>query len=155
MSIEKKIREMGLAVPTPPKPAGAYVPWVESGIHVFTAGQLPVAEGKLAYQGKLGRDLSVEEGYKAAHICALNCLGVLREALGSLDRVKRVVKVTGFVNSDSEFKEQPQVVNGASELLGQVFGSLGLHARSAVGVSSLPLGAAVEIEMVVEVASGE
>ncbi len=151
MTVEEKLAEMGLSLPTPPKPVGAYVPFVESGNLVFTSGQLPTAEGKLAYQGQVGKDLSLEEGYEAARVCALNCLGVLKEALGSLDRVARVVKVTGFVNSGAGFQQQPQVVNGASELLGALFGSRGLHARAAVGVSSLPLGAAVEVEMLVEV----
>ena len=152
MSYEEKVRQMGLQIPTPPKPVGAYVPWVQTGKNIYTSGQLPVAEGKLAYRGKLGQGMTVEEGYEAARLCMLNCLGVLKEALGSLDRVARVVKVTGFVNSDASFTDQPKVVNGASELLGQIFGDRGLHARSAVGVSSLPLGAAVEIEMVVEAA---
>ncbi len=153
MSVEAKIKELNITIPTPPKPVGAYVPCVRSGLHIITSGQVPVVDGKLMYKGKLGKDFTVEEGYQAARICILNCLGVVQEALGSLDKVKRVVKVTGFVNSEGNFYDQPKVINGASELLGEVFGDMGRHARSAVGVSALPLGAAVEIEMTVEVDS--
>ncbi len=153
MSIIEKAQEMKITIPTPPKPVGAYVPCVKSGIHIITSGQIPVVDGQLLYKGKLGKDFSVEEGYQAARICILNCLGVVQEALGSLDKVKRIVKVTGFVHSDSEFYDQPKVINGASELLVALFGEVGRHARSAIGVNALPLGAAVEIEMMVEIDS--
>lgn len=152
MSVEAKIKEAGITIPVPPKPVGAYVPCVQTGSYIYTSGQLPVMDGKLAYRGKVGRDLTLEEAYQAARICALNCLGVVKEALGSLDKVKRIVKVTGFVHSEGNFYDQPKVINGASELLGELFGEPGRHARSAIGVNALPLGAAVEIEMVVEVA---
>ena len=118
------------------------------GTLVFTSGQLPTENGVLR-KGKLGKDITVEEGYEAARIAALNCLAVVKSLAGSLDRVERVVKVVGFVNCTPDFEAQPKVINGASELLGQVFGDAGLHARSAVGVSSLPLGACCEVELIV------
>lgn len=155
MSVEAKIREAGITIPVPPTPVGAYVPWVQTGTYIYTSGQLPLVEGKLAYRGKVGRDITLEEGNQAARICALNCLGVVREALGSLDRVTRIVKVTGFVHSESSFYDQPKVINGASELLVELFGEPGRHARSAIGVNALPLGAAVEVEMVVEIKTEE
>ena len=153
MSVEAKITELGVDIPLPPQPVGAYVPCLISGNLAITSGQLPMVEGALLYRGKLGRDFSVDEGYKAARICALNCLGVLKSTLGSLDKIKRIIKVTGFVHSENDFYDQPKVINGASELLGELFGDKGKHARSAVGVNSLPLGAAVEIEMMVELES--
>ena len=151
MSAEARIKELNLSIPAPPKPVAAYVPTVTTGNHIYTSGQVPLVEGKLLYKGKLGEDISVNDGYQAARICALNCLGALKEALGSLDKIQRVVKVTGFVNSPGSFSDQPKVINGASDLLVDIFGDRGRHARSAVGVSSLPLGAAVEVEMMVEV----
>lgn len=151
MSYEQRIRELGLELPPAPKPAGAYVPAVQTGNLVFTAGQIPVAGGQMQYKGKVGADLSVEEGYQAARLCALNALAALKAHLGSLDRIARVVKVVGFVQSASGFDQQPKVINGASELLAEVFGAAGQHARSAVGAPELPLGAAVEVEFVVEV----
>jgi enamine deaminase RidA (YjgF/YER057c/UK114 family) len=118
---------------------------------VYTSGQLPVAGGEIRYRGKLGQELSVEEGYAAARLCILNCLGVVRELTGSLNRVERIVKVTGFVAGVEGFNQQPSVVNGASELLGEIFGPSGRHARSAVGVADLPLGVPVEIELVAQI----
>lgn len=151
MSVEDRIRDLGFALPPVPKPAGAYVPGVITGSLCFTSGQSGTVEGKLVYSGRLGAELGVEDGYKSAQIAALNCLAELKWLLGSLDRVKRVVKVTGFVASAPGFGQQPMVVNGASELLEDVFGDNGKHARSAIGVAELPFGAPVEIELIVEI----
>ncbi|MBE3591093.1 MAG: RidA family protein [Firmicutes bacterium] len=153
--IEARLAELGLTLPPVPAPVAAYVPAVRAGRFVYTSGQLPMVEGRLAYQGKVGADLPVEEGYQAARICALNALAALQSAAGSLDRVERIVKVVGFVASAPGFNEQPKVVNGASELLGQVFGEAGRHARSAVACNELPLNAPVEVELVALLAEGD
>src|SRR5919197_783894 len=149
--IEDKLASLGISLPSPPAPAGSYVPVVITHNLVFVAGQIPSEAGQVKFSGKVGRDLSVEAGQQAARLCTVNALAQLKSALGSLDRVKRVVKVTGFVNCDPMFADQPKVVNGASDLLVQVFGEIGKHARAAVGVSSLPLESAVEVEFVVEI----
>ena len=149
--VEQKLRELGLLLPEVPKPVAAYVPGVLADGLVFTSGQLPIVNGELKYKGRLGEDLSSANGYEAAQQCALNCLAVIKQLAGSLNQVEKIVKVVGYVNSAPGFYEQPQVINGASNLLGQVFGEKGLHARSAVGVSALPLNAAVELELVVKV----
>ncbi len=150
MKIEQRIEEMGLTLPEVPAPLAAYVPGQKTGRFIFTAGQLPLQGGELKYKGKLGQDYSVEEGYEAAKICLLNCLGVIKKIAGDLDKVKQVVKINGFVNSDPNFTDQPKVLNGASELCVELFGKNGEHARAAVGSVSLPMGAAVEVEMIVE-----
>lgn len=147
MSAEKKLEELGIVLPAPPQPAGAYTRAVRHGELVFVAGQLPMEEGKVKYLGKVGRELDLDAGYQAARLCALNALSVLRAELGSLDRVVRILRVAGFVASAEGFTAQPKVVNGASELLHQVLGERGVHARLAVGVIELPLGAAVELEV--------
>ncbi|MCG0237747.1 MAG: RidA family protein [Firmicutes bacterium] len=152
MSYEARLRELGIALPPAPRPVAAYVPAVKSGNLVYTSGQLPLVEGKLPFTGKVGAGVTLEQGQEAARIAVLNALAVVREAVGSLDRVTRVVKATVFVASAPGFNGQPQVANGASELLQQVFGEAGRHARSAVGVAELPLDAPVEVELVVEVA---
>lgn len=154
MSAEQRLVELGLVLPEAPRPVAAYVPAVLSGNLLFTAGQLPFRDGKVEYTGKVGAALSEDEGYAAARLCALNCLAVARAALGSLDQVVRVVKVSGFVNSAPGFTGQPKVLNGASELLAEVFGEAGRHARAAVGVAELPLDAAVEVDMVFAVTAG-
>jgi len=130
--------------------AGSYLPAMISGNLVFTAGQIPVIEGKLMATGKLGAEITVEYGAEIAQRCALNALAAVKSVIGDLDRVKQVVKIVGFVSSVPEFTAQPSVINGASEFLQQVFGDAGKHARSAVGVSVLPLDAPVEIELIVE-----
>lgn len=149
--VEQRLQEMGLEVPVPAKPVAAYVPTCRTGNLVFTAGQVPVAGGELQYRGKLGAEVSIEEGYAAARLCALNCLGALKAEIGDLDRITRIVKVVGFVASAEGFTDQPKVINGASELLVAAFGDAGKHARSAVGVAELPLGCPTEVEMIVEV----
>ena len=151
MSIEDKLRQMGLELPEPPKPVAAYVPCVRTGNLLFVSGQVPREKGVLRFSGHVGGNLSIEEGQQAARICALNALSVVRGEVGSLDRVRRIVKLTGFVASAAGFTDQPKVVDGASTLLAELFGAKGQHARAAVGVNELPLGSAVEIEMIVEV----
>ena len=146
---EAKLKEMGIQLPEAPKPLAAYVPATLAGEFAYTSGQIPLAAGELKYKGKVGSDLTEEQGYEAARLCAINCLSALKGVIGSLDKIAQVVKVTGFVNSAPGFSSQPKVVNGASEFLGQVFGDAGKHARSAVGVSELPINAAVEVEMIV------
>jgi len=146
-----RLRELGLTLPTVATPAGAYVPARHSGSLVFTAGQIPLVDGSLAATGKVGAEITPEQGYDLARTCALNALAAVDDLVG-LDAVAGVVKVVGFVASAPGFTGQPGVINGASELLGAVFGDAGRHARSAVGVAELPLGAPVEVELVVELA---
>ncbi len=149
--VAARLAQLGIALPTPPTPVAAYIPWVVTGKLVFIAGQVPFLEGKLQFIGKVGRDFSVEEGQKAARLCALNILAQLNVACGgNLDKVKRCAKVGGFVNCTADFTNMPQVVNGASELLGQVLGDAGKHARFAVGAASLPGGCAVEVDAIFE-----
>ena len=152
MSANQRISDLGIVLPQVATPAGAYVPAVVSGHLVFTAGQIPRVEGKLAATGKVGKDLSAEQAREIARICALNAVAAVKSVIGDLDRVKKIVKVVGFVASDPDFSQQPAVVNGASELLEQIFGDKGIHARSAVGVAVLPLDAPVEVELIVEFA---
>ncbi|MFI7701852.1 RidA family protein [Nonomuraea sp. NPDC049480] len=152
MTPEERLAELGLTLPEVPKPVAAYVPAVRTGNLVYTSGQVPLVEGKLAGTGKLGADLTTEEGAGLARICALNALAALKSEVGDLLRVVRIVKVVVFVASDPAFTDQPKVGNGASELLAEVLGEAGKHARSAVGVASLPLDAPVEVELIAEVA---
>jgi enamine deaminase RidA (YjgF/YER057c/UK114 family) len=148
---EAKLAELGLKLPDVAAPAGAYIPAVRSGNHVYTSGQLPMIDGTLPMTGKVGAEVSAEDAKALAQRCALNALAAVKAELGDLAQVKRVVKVVGFVASAPDFTAQPGVVNGASELLGAVFGEAGRHARSAVGVAVLPLDSPVEVELVVEV----
>jgi enamine deaminase RidA (YjgF/YER057c/UK114 family) len=151
VSAEARIAELGLELPPAPAPVASYVPVVVSGSLAFVAGQIPLAEGRLMWSGKLGADLDVEAGSQAARRCAMQALSVLRDALGSLDRVRRVVKVTVWVASAEGFTDQPKVANGASDLLAEVFGEAGRHARASVGAPELPLGSPVEVEIIAEV----
>lgn len=148
--VEQRLAELGIAIPDVPVPLAAYVPGLVVDHKVYTSGQLPMANGALAYKGRLGDNAQIEDGYAAARQCAVNCLGVVKSLIGDLDRVRRVVKVVGFVNSTADFEAQPRVINGASELLQAAFGEAGAHARSAVGVASLPLGAMCEVEIIVD-----
>ena len=150
MSVETRLAELGLELPEVATPAGSYVPAVISGNLVFTAGQIPLVDGKLMAEGRLGAEISPEQGKEIAQRCALNAIAAVKRVLGDLGRVKRVVKVVGFVASTPEFTAQPSVVNGASELLQAAFGDAGIHARSAVGVAVLPLNSPVEVELIVE-----
>ena len=149
MSVEQRIRELGFELPVAPKPAGSYIPAKVSGNLVFTAGQLPLVDGVLMETGKLGKDIEVERGYELAQRCALNALAAIKGVIGDLDRITDVVKVVGFVASTPDFTMQPKVINGASELLQQILGDKGVHARSAVGVPVLPLDSPVEVELIV------
>jgi enamine deaminase RidA (YjgF/YER057c/UK114 family) len=150
VSASGRLTELGLVLPPVATPAGAYLPAVRSGSLVFTAGQLPLVDGVLAATGKLGAEIDTERGQELARACVLNALAAVDDLVG-LDAVVRVVKVVGFVASAPGFTAQPAVLNGASELLGEVFGEAGAHARSAVGVAELPLGTLVEVELIVEV----
>ena len=154
MHAERKLEALGLSLPPIPQPVANYVPLVRTGNLLFVSGHGPgvVTDGKLSFiQGKLGKDLDVEQGYDAARQVMLNILQSVKQELGDLDKVKRVVKLLGFVNCTPDFPDQPKVINGASDLLVELFGERGRHARSAVGMQQLPFGIAVEIEMVVEV----
>ena len=150
-SYEIKLKSLGLSLPPIPNPVAAYVPAKQAGKLVFTAGQLPMVNGELISKGLLGQDVEVDEANKAARICTLNALAAIKGAIGDLDRIKQVVRVVGYVASVPTFTQQPAVVNGASELLLEIFGENGKHARSAVGMAVLPLNASVEIELTVEV----
>lgn len=151
MKIEKKMIALGLELPETPKPVAAYVPAIKAGDFVYTSGQIPLVKGELNFKGKLGKDITLEQGKEAAKICALNALSAAKSVLGNLDHIEQVVKVVGFVNSAIDFVDQPAVINGASELLKEIFGDNGAHARSAVGVAELPFGAAVEVEMIFKI----
>lgn len=152
-AIDDRLAELGLTVPDVAPPLAAYVPAVRSGSLVWTSGQLPMVDGKLPASGLVGQEVSAEDAADLARICALNALAAAKAEIGDLDQIVRVVKVVGFVASAAGFTSQPAVVNGASNLLGEVFGDAGKHARSAVGVAALPLGAPVEVEVVFEVGS--
>ena len=150
MGIEARLKELGLELPSAARPMANYIPAVRTGNLVFLSGHGPLEKNRLM-TGKLGSDLTVEEGYQAARLVAVGLLGSLKALIGDLERVRRIVKLLGLVNSEPTFVEQPQVINGASDLLVEVFGDRGRHARSAVGTNALPVNIAVEIEMIVEV----
>lgn len=150
-SPEERIVELGLTIPEVAAPVAAYVPTVRTGDHVYTSGQLPFSEGSLPATGKVGAEVTPESAQELAALCALNGIAAVRAEIGDLSRVVRVVKIVGFVASSPDFTGQPGVINGASELVGKVFGDAGVHARSAVGVAALPLDSPVEVEMIVEV----
>ena len=149
--VENRLSELGLVLPDAPKPVAAYIPAKQSGKLVFTAGQLPMVNGELISKGLLGQEVAIEDANKAAQVCTLNALAAIKGVIGDLDRIKQIVRVVGYVASIPTFTQQPAVVNGASELLLEIFGDAGKHARSAVGMAVLPLNASVEIELTVEV----
>ncbi|MDQ0219775.1 RidA family protein [Peribacillus cavernae] len=149
--IEKKLQELGYDLPTAPQPLANYVTVNRTGNLLFTSGQGCFRNGKPVYQGKLGQDISVEQGYDAARITAINLLSVVKAELGDLSKIKKVVKLLGFVSSTSDFYDHPQVINGASDFLVEVLGEKGKHARSAIGTNVLPMNLPVEIEMVIEI----
>jgi len=152
-SVLEKINELGLDLPPAPKPVAAYIPAIRTGNLIFTSGILPMKDGKVMYTKEIGGFLnSVEQGYEAAKLCALNALSVINDITG-LDNIEKIIKVTGYVNSSPSFNEQPKVINGASDLLVNIFGENGKHVRSAVGVNELPLMASVELELIVQVKS--
>ena len=152
MSAEKKLKDLGITLPTPPQPVANYVRAVRAGNFLFVSGHGPYNDGKIKMAGKVGSELTVEEGYQVARNVGLNCLATVKDAMGDLDKVKRVVKLLGMVHCTEDFKDQPKVINGCSDLLVEVFGEIGKHARSAVGMQALPNGIPVEIEMILEVA---
>jgi enamine deaminase RidA (YjgF/YER057c/UK114 family) len=152
MSYEQKLTQLGLALPAPPKPVANYVPVVRVGDLLFLSGVLPSRDGQLIMTGKLGQNLSIEQGMEAARVAVLNGLSIIRHEAGSLDRVKQIVKMVGHIASAPGFTDQPQVLNGASDLLVALFGDAGRHARVAVGAAELPRQAPVEIELIVELA---
>ena len=150
-TIENRLKDLGISLPEAAAPAANYVPFVKTGNQLFVSGQLPMEGGKLDITGKLGADVDLEQGKAAAKLCAINLLAQAKAATGDLDRVSRLVKIVGFVNSTAEFTDQPQVINGASDFLVEAMGDKGRHARSAVSAASLPFGAAVEIEAIFEI----
>ena len=149
--IDARLAELGISLPEVVRPVGAYVPAVRSGSYVYVSGQLPLVAGKLVFVGKVGAEVTPEQGKEAARVSGINALAALASVVGSLDKVKRIVKVTGFVASAPGFTAQPGVINGASDLFKDVFGETGQHARSAIGVAELPLGVPVEVELIAEV----
>lgn len=153
MRVEQRLKDLGITLPTAPKPVANYVPAVRAGELLFTSGVLPMKDGKLAYEGKLGKELSVELGQEAARLAALNALAVVKQELGSLDNVARVVRLTGHVASAPGFVQQPAVLNGASDLLVAIFGAAGRHTRAALGAAELPLNSPIELELIILVHS--
>jgi enamine deaminase RidA (YjgF/YER057c/UK114 family) len=151
-TIDARLNELGIELPPASTPGGNYVPFVRTGNLLFISGQVPMVDGKPAWIGHLGQNITIEEGAAAARVCALAILAQAKVALGGdLDRIKQIVKLTGFVSCTPDFRDPPKVVNGASDLFGEVFGAAGQHARAAVGMASLPSGVAVEVEAVLEV----
>jgi enamine deaminase RidA (YjgF/YER057c/UK114 family) len=150
MSFEQRLRELGVTLPEVAAPVASYIQAVQVDKLVYTSGQIPFVKGQLIYKGVVGKDLTLEEGYEAARVCVLNALAAVKSLAGSIDNIERIIRLTGYVNSVDGFTDQPKVMNGASELLLQVFGEDGRHARSAIGVNTLPLGAAVEVELIVK-----
>lgn len=150
MKIENKLKELDLILPEVPKPVAEYIPAKKMDNLVFTSGQGPIKDGKFIYIGRVGGEVSIEGGYKCAKMCALNCLAAIKSVIGSLDKVDEVVKIKGYVNSAPDFYRQPEVVNGASELIVKIFGEKGKHTRSALGTSVLPGNIPVELEMTVK-----
>ncbi len=149
--IDERLEALNILLPSPPKPVGSYAPVVITGNLAFVSGQIPIRDGKVIYAGKVSKDLSVEDAQRAARLCIINALAQIKTKLGSLDRISKIIRVSGFVNSPPEFTDQPKVINGASDLLFEIFGQKGQHTRIAVGVSSLPLNSAVEIDLIVEI----
>ena len=152
MNIAKKLSELNIQLPAAPDPVGAYVAFKKVGNMLFISGQLPIASDGKIIKGKIGKELTLEDGQKASKLCVINILAQAKKAMnGDLNKIKNCIKITGFVNSDDDFKDQPKVINPASETLSAVFGTKGSHARAAVSVNSLPLGAAVEIDAIFEI----
>ncbi|MEK6526407.1 MAG: RidA family protein [Nitrospirota bacterium] len=151
MSFEQKLIQLGITLPAPPKPVATYVPAVQAGDLLFLSGVIPFRNGKLTVEGKLGRDLTVEQGYEAARIALLNALAIVRSEIGTLDRVRKVVRLVGHVASAEGFVQQPAVVNGASDLLVRIFDDAGRHARVAIGAAELPLNSPIELELILQI----
>lgn len=152
MSVEQKLRELDIELPPAPPAVAAYQPWVRSGNLVFTSGQLPWCDGEITYTGKLGTDLSEADGYQAARLCCINAIAQLKTALGDLEKVRQIVRIEGYVHADAGFRGHPQVLNGASDLVNEIFGERGQHTRLALGINEMPLNAAVQLAMTAEIA---
>ncbi|WZL72529.1 RidA family protein [Clostridiaceae bacterium 35-E11] len=153
MKIESKLKELGIELPSCPQPAASYIPAVLADKFIFVSGQTPKDDTTLLYKGKLGKDLSIEDGYNASKLCALRCISALKAIVGDLDNIEKIVKLTGYVNCNDTFEKQSLVINGASEFIEEVFGDKGKHARVAIGVNALPGNAAVEIELMAQIVS--
>ena len=151
--IDDRLNELSIKIPIPPSPAGSYIPVVTTGNLAFVSGQIPMKEGKIIFEGKVPEKQSLESAREAAKICVINGLAQLKTNLGSLDKITKFIRISGFVNSNPEFTEQPKVINAASDLLVEIFGDMAKHSRIAVGVASLPLNSTVEIDMIVEFSS--
>jgi enamine deaminase RidA (YjgF/YER057c/UK114 family) len=149
--IEEKLASLNIILPTPPKPAGSYIPIVKTGNLLFVSGQIPMKGSTVVFQGKVPTNISVEDAQKAAKLCIINALAQIKAEIGTLDKILRIVRVSGFVNSSQDFSEQPKVINAASDLLFEIFGESGKHSRIAIGVASLPLNSTVEIDLIVEI----
>ena len=148
--IEEKIKELGIELPTPPTPAGSYIPVVKTGNLLFISGQIPMENGKVVFSGKVS-DSNLDVAQKSARMCAINILAQIKKEIGELDKVSKIVRLTGFVNSSPEFTQHPKVINAASDLIFEIFGDKGKHSRIAVGVASLPLGSMTEIDAIIEI----
>lgn len=155
MSIEERLRTLGIVLPAAPRPVATYIPASLAGDLLFLSGVLPFQDGKLAFTGKLGKELDIQQGYAAARLAALNALAIIQQEMGSLGQVRKIVRLTGHVASADGFSEQPAVVNGASDVLVEILGEVGRHARLALGAAELPLHAPIEIEMIAQVIVGE
>ncbi|MBI1914539.1 MAG: RidA family protein [Planctomycetes bacterium] len=151
MTAAEKLRELGITLPAAPAAVGAYLPWARTGNLIFTSGQLPWLEGKLAYTGKLGADLGLDQGYQAARLCAINAIAQLAAAAGDLERIRQIVRIEGYVHAAPGFHDHPKVLNGASDLFNAVFGPRGQHTRTALGINEMPLDAAVQLSVLAEV----
>ena len=151
--IKKRLKDLGISIPNAPKPAGSYVPIVLTGKLAFVSGQIPIKDGQVVYQGKVGDTQSIGDAQEAAKLCVINGLAQIEAYCGTLDNLEKIIKISGFVNSTKDFTEHPKVINAASDLLMKIFDEKGRHSRIAIGVSSLPLNATVEIDMVVEIAN--
>ena len=152
MIIEAKLAELGIDLTEAPAPVAAYQPWIRAGNLIFTSGQLPFRNGEISYAGKLGAELSNEDGYQAARQAALNAIAHIKSATGDLDKVKTIIRIEGYVHCAEGFRDHPQVLNGASDLIAEIFGDRGIHTRLALGINEMPLNAAVQLAMIVEVA---
>jgi len=152
MTFEDKLTELGITLPQAPAAVSAYQPWIRTGNLIFTSGQLPFSDGEIAYPGKLGAEVSVEDGYKAARQAALNAIAQLKAATGNLDKVQKIVRIEGYIHCAEGFRSHPQVLNGASDLVAEIFGKSGHHTRLALGINEMPLNAAVQLSMTAEVA---
>jgi len=151
--IRKRLKDLGISIPNAPKPAGSYVPVVLTGKLAFVSGQIPIKDGQVVYQGKVGDTQSIDDAQEAAKLCVINGLAQIEAYCGTLDNLEKIIKISGFVNSTKDFTEHPKVINAASDLLMKIFDEKGKHSRIAIGVSSLPLNATVEIDMIVEIAN--